>query len=247
MFDFSPKKYTVNLFVPCHMDLFLPYGVQPILSLLEGMGEIPYYNSELTCCGRQFLMRGEIDAAQELAFRLVRYFDNGYPIVCPSSDCVGYLKKYAKQLCQHSAVQSAVAHVVQDSYELCDYIVNKKHVECLNNTFNHKVFYFRSCSARNIYPSDDAITLLQNTKGLELVTDPDMKLCCCGNGDFALHNGELTELMLKQIVDRISSYDVEFVTSTDLHCLQYIDAYIATRNDVKFNVVPIAEILKSEK
>ena len=53
--------------------------------------------------------------------------------------------------------------------------------------------------------------------------------------------------MLKQIVDRISSYDVEFVTSTDLHCLQYIDAYIATRNDVKFNVVPIAEILKSEK
>ena len=79
------------------------------------------------------------------------------------------------------------------------------------------------------------------------MTDPDMKLCCCGNGDFAMHNGELTELMLKQIVDRISSYDVEFVTSTDLHCLQYIDAYIATRNDVKFNVVPIAEILKSEK
>ena len=193
------------------------------------------------------MLRGEIDTAQELAFRLVRFFDNGYPIVCPSSDCVGYLKKYAKQLCQHSAVHAAVTHVVQESYELCDYIVNKKHTECLNNAFNHKVFYFRSCTARNVYPSDDALTLLNNTKGLELVTDSEMKLCCCGNGDFALHNGELTDQMLKQIVDRILTYDVEFVTSTDLHCLQFIDAYIATRNDVKFNVVPIAEILNSEK
>ena len=73
-----------------------------------------------------------------------------------------------------------------------------------------------------------------------------MKLCCCGNGDFAFHNGELTELMLKQIVERIMTYDVEFVTSTDLHCLQYIDAYIANRSDVKFKVAPIAEILNSE-
>ena len=91
------------------------------------------------------------------------------------------------------------------------------------------------------------MTLLKNTKGLELVTDPEMKLCCCGNGDFALHNGELTDLMLKKIVDRIKTFDVEFVTSSDLHCLQYLDAYIATRNDVNLNVVPIAEILNSEK
>ena len=43
MFDFTPKKYTVNLFIPCHMDLFLPYGVQPILSLLERMGKQHLY------------------------------------------------------------------------------------------------------------------------------------------------------------------------------------------------------------
>ncbi|MCQ2264261.1 MAG: (Fe-S)-binding protein [Bacteroidales bacterium] len=242
------NKYTVNLFVPCCMDLYFPSGVQSVLAVLEKLGDISYYNSEMTCCGRQFFYRGEIEMAKELGYRMIRYFDNPNPVVCPSSACVAYIKKYYKKLCEASSVHSAISHLIQDTYELCDYIVNVKNTTCMNNTFAHRVFLFESCAARNVYyAGDEAKILLQNTKGLELITDPDMKLCCCGNGEFAMHNGEMTEYALKTIVERVKQLNAEFITCTDVHCLQYIDAYLQTRDDLDVSVVPIAEILISNK
>ena len=125
----------------------------------------------------------------------------------------------------------SVKHVTKKTFELCDYIVNEKKVTELGNSFPEKVFYFQSCAVRNQYRSGDEVeTLLRNTKGLELFTDPSMDLCCSANGDFAMHNHEMSEFLLKKIVDRILETGAEFVTCADLHCLQYIDAYIQSED-----------------
>ncbi|MBO4646249.1 MAG: (Fe-S)-binding protein [Bacteroidales bacterium] len=240
------ENITVNLFVPCCMDLYLPEGTRNVISLLEKMGDRCYYNTELTCCGRQFMMRGEREITTDLAYRMMMSFDNGRPIVVPSTACVAYVKKYFEEILSASAVRTALYHITHEIYELCDYIVNVKNRESLGNTFSHKVFFFSSCSARNIYQTtEEAEKLLRNTKGLELITDPDMKVCCTANSDLAMRNGELSEYMLKRIVDRIEETGAEYITSTDVHCLQYIDAYIQSQSQVNLDVIPIFEILNS--
>lgn len=244
----SGKQNKVNLFIPCCMDMFISESPNAVISVLEKLGDECVYNPEQTCCGRDFYMRGDIDSARDLGFRLIGYFDNPYKIVVPSAACVGYIKTYFNTLFESGSFAAPLKHTVQDIYELCDYIVNEKGVSKLENSFKHKVFYFQSCAARNLYKSgDEAETLLLNTDGLELVTDPDLKVCCSANGDLALHNHELSEYMLKMIVDKIQQTDAEYITSTDVHCLQYIDAYLCAHPDIQLDVIPIAEIFNAHE
>ena len=246
----SPNR--VSLFVPCHMDLFIQHGPDAVISILKKLGDECIYDVEQTCCGRHFFMKGEKDHAQTMAFEMLNLYCarqyRDFPIVIPSSACVGYIKKYLPELCATMALPADVKHMVHDTYELCDYIVNVKGLTSVGNTFKHNVIYFQTCAARNLYPQADeaAMLLLQNTNEITLWTDPTMKLCCSANGDFAMHNNEMSEHLLKMIFHRIKEYNVEYVTATDPHCLQYMDAYLQTRSDIHIEAIPIAEILNAD-
>src|SRR5574344_553580 len=239
------------------MDLFVPQTPYTIINILKKLDIECRYEPESTCCGRQFYMRGEKSIAKDLAYNYINFFNAkqivyqkiaACPIVIPSTDCAGYIKKYLPELCKTMALPADIKYITQHTYELCDFIVNVAKVTQLDNSFPYKVFYFESCSARNLYRLDhEAQTLLANTKGLTLITDPEMKICCSAHGDFAMYNGEMSEYLLKMIVDRITQNDVDYITSTDTHCLQYIDAYLQTRDDLSVEVIPIAEILNANK
>ena len=134
----------------------------------------------------------------------------------------------------------------QNVHELCDYIVNVKKVENLGNYFPHKVFYFKSCSARNVYPDNDAPeTLLRNTRGLELFMDDNIHGCCGANGRFSKVNPTASEALTGEIVSKIYNMGVEYITSTDIRCLQHLDAY-KMAHDVGLEIIHIADILKGE-
>lgn len=241
------SKNIVNVFIPCCMDLFVPAAAKATLSVLQKLGDECYYNEMQTCCGRQFFLRGDRDTASHLAFNLTTFFDNDYNIVVPSAACAGYIKNYYAQLIENQVFQKAMKHMIHKTFELCDYIVNEKQVTELGNSFPHKVFYYESCAARNLYRcGEEAQTLLRNTRGLELITDPSMQLCCSANGDFAMHNHEMSEFLLKKIVDRIVETGAELVTCADLHCLQYIDAYIQSQ-DIDLEVIPLPVILAASE
>ncbi len=237
----------VNVFIPCCMDLFVPTAAKATISILEKLGDECYYNEGQTCCGRQFFLRGDRDTASRLAYQLTTFFDNESNIVVPSAACAGFIRNYYAKLIDTQAFPKSVKHVTQKTFELCDYIVNEKQVTELGNSFPEKVFYYQSCAVRNLYRSGDEVeTLLRNTKGLELFTDPTMNLCCSANGDFAMHNHEMSEFLLKKIVDRILETGAEFVTCADLHCLQYIDAYIQSQ-DIDLEVIPLPVILDASE
>lgn len=240
-------KNMVNVFIPCCMDLFVPSAAKATISILEKLGDECYYNEGQTCCGRQFYLRGDRDTASRLAFQHTTFFDNESNIVVPSAACAGFIRNYYAKLIDTQAFPKSVKHITQKTFELCDYIVNVKQVTELGNSFPEKVFYYQSCSVRNLYRSgDEAETLLRNTKGLELFTDPTMNMCCSANGDFAMHNHEMSEFLLKKIVDRILETGAEFVTCADLHCLQYIDAYIQSQ-DIDLEVIPLPVILAASE
>lgn len=246
----------VNLFIPCCVDMYIPEGPVALTNLLQKLGDTCQYLPEQTCCGRDFFMRGELESAKMLGNQFLDTFCytvgknslmNTDPIVVPSSSCVSYIKKNYAELFSTTALPAYIAHLKNDMHEICDYIVNVKGISKLDNRFNHKVFYFQSCCARNYceVSNEAAQTLLKNTDGLTFVTDPDMRLCCSAHNDFALHNNEIAECLLKAIADKVLESGAEYLTSTDPSCLQFIDAYFSSHANEydKITVIPITEIL----
>ena len=86
--------------------------------------------------------------------------------------------------------------------------------------------------------------LLQNTKGLDLLVDESLNLCCGANGNFATTNPEASDKLLEQIVENIYKKGVQYITSTDIECLQHIEAYLSSHN-LGIEVIHIADILNS--
>ena len=235
----------VNVFIPCQMDMFQPNTAYSVMTVLERLGLRCQYFDTPTCCGRRFHWEGEMDCAKALGIEMLDTFgQNRLPFIVPDSACAGYMKRYYRQLLENSFSPPELRSFTQQVYEMCDYIVNVKHIESLGNTFSHRVFYFQSCSARNLYPQNDAAEiLLRNTMGLDLLLDPDLHGCCGANGRFALANPPVAETMTGETEQSIYSKGAEYVTSTDIHCLQMIDAY-KEAHQIGIEVIHIADILK---
>lgn len=246
----------VSLFIPCGMDMFQSETALNVMTVLDRLGIHYLYDTEQTCCGRRFYMEGEIGLAKELGDKLMNEYDKQneiirkkyrtiLPFVVPDCACAGYIKKYFRQLLENSGFPQKIKIFTDQVYELCDYIVNYQHCQSLGNLFSHRVFYFQSCAARNLYPSKNAPEiLLSNTKGLDLI-QPELQTCCGANGRFNLTNPEAAEALTREIVDKAYAAGAQYITSTDIHCIQQIDAYVK-ENDIGVEVVHIADILKGE-
>lgn len=237
----------VNVFIPCDMDMFSPQVAGSVIQLLEKLGLTVHYNEEQTCCGRKFYFSGELECAKELGAKMMsEYEGSNYPLVIPSAACAGFIRKYYSQMLTNVSVVNDLKNFVANTFELCDFIVNQRGVTNLGNTFRERVFYFKSCAARNVYGmEDEAEILLANTKGLDLLTDPEMKDCCSANGRFSVINPEMSDQMIGKIATKIYSMGAKYVTSTDIHCLQHLDAYIQA-NQMGLEVIHIADILNAE-
>ncbi|MCQ2285345.1 MAG: (Fe-S)-binding protein [Bacteroidales bacterium] len=248
----------VNIFIPCCMDMFNPGSAESLIALLKQIGVKANYIDAQTCCGRRFYLEGDINSAKNLGLKLwgelqVRDIPTATPhitdspLVIPTAACAGFIKYCYPQILKMSAMPLEMKKFSSNVFEICDYIVNVKHITKLNNCFNHRVFYFKSCSARNLYHlGDEPEILLRSTKGLDLLTDDNLTCCCGANGDFAFSNPEVSNEMVKQVVDNIYAKGAEYVTSTDLHCLQQIDAYIQSKG-IGLEVMHIVDILSAQE
>ena len=252
----SPEK--VNIYIPCCMDMFNPGSAFSLIELLKRVGVTPNYIDTQTCCGRRFFLEGDINSAYLLGKKLwdemhVREIQTSVPhvadvpLIVPSAACASYIKYHYPVIFKHTAMPLEMRKFSSNVYEICDYLVNVKKITNLGNYFNHRVFYFKSCAARNNYNlGDEPEILLRNTEGLELLSDNNLTCCCGANGDFANINPEVADEMVKKIVDRIYKMGAQYVTSTDLHCLQQIDAFIQA-NGIGLEVIHIVDILGATK
>ena len=251
----SDSQQTVFLYVPCQMDLFQADTVSSVITVLNRLGQFCHYDTESTCCGRRFFMEGEMQYAKDLGYQVIKsyteYFElhrKVFPVVVPDTACAGFMRTHFDALLKNATLPNEMNRFVSNLYELCDYIVNILNVKALNNTFKHRVFYFKSCSAKHLYPCNNAPeTLLQNTNGLDLIVDTEEKNCCCGaNGRFAMLDPETAEKMTGAIIIRAYEQGAEYITSTDIHCLQLMDAY-KQQHEVDINIIHIADILRGEE
>lgn len=249
----AESQQTVFLYVPCQMDLFQPETVMSTITVLERLGQFCHYDMNTTCCGRRFFAEGELQYAKNLSYQVIKTYTEycelhrkKFPVVIPDSACAGFMRNDFEIVLKNATIPAELNNFVSNVYELCHYIVKMLQITKLNNEFRHRVFYFKTCQAHNNYFQTDAPEiLLKNTSGLDFIAD-DKKNCCCGaNGRFPMLNPAAAEKMSGEIVQRAYNQGAEYITSTDIHCLQMLDAY-KQKHNVDIEIIHIADILKGE-
>jgi L-lactate dehydrogenase complex protein LldE len=228
------------------MDMFAPSSAQSLVELLERLGDKVIYHPEQTCCGFKFYNEGNTDHATALAAKFFTEIDPNLPTIIPTASCSGFIRRYYKTLLENMYDPVELRNFTTTCYELCDYLVNVKQVTQLHNHFNFRVFYFKSCSARNLYNlGSEPEQLLRMTEGLTLLQDDDLQLCCSANSRLPFAKPAISDKLLSQIVLQIYERGAQYVTSTDIRCLQHIDAYIQAQGILGLQVIPIGDILNA--
>ena len=246
-------NFKIGLFIPCYIDQFYPHVGIATLELLEKLGLNVDYPSKQTCCGQPLANSGCETNAKDIYLNFVNNFSKFDYIVSPSGSCVYHVREHYNILKQTEEVK----RIRQNTYELCEFIVNILKVEDLKISYSHKVGIHLSCQGLRglkLGSSSELVTppysiihrLLQPAEGIELITLDREDECCGFGGTFSLFEPDISVKMGK---DRISDHlrnGAEVITATDMSCLMHMEG-IARRNNINVQFKHIAEILNQNR
>ncbi|TWT93322.1 (Fe-S)-binding protein [Stieleria varia] len=242
---------SVALFVPCYIDQLYPDVAIATLELLERLGVDVVYPSGQTCCGQPMANTGCNDETAPVARRLVELFAPYDSIVCPSGSCTAMVRGHYAQYFEPD--DETFQHVRDNTFELCEFLHDKLHVQQLDVHFPHRVSLHQSCHGLRelrLGQSSESMTPRENKvrKILELVHDiqwvePQRPDDCCGfGGTFAVNEADVSaEMGRARITDHVSAGS-EVLASADMSCLMHLQGLIR-REKRPIRVMHVAQIL----
>ena len=239
----------IGLFIPCYVDQFYPQVAIATLSILEKLDLQVEYPMKQTCCGQPMANTGCIDDAVAAAKNYVKSFQQYDSVVCPSGSCVSFVRNHYGFLEKTQALD----RLRQNTYELCEFLVDVMKIDQLEARFPHKVGLHNCCHGhRSLYLAKSSETvgqpysklrfLLEKVKDIELVTLQREDECCGFGGTFAITEEAVS---CKMGLDRIADHEqagAEFITGVDMSCLMHMEGLIR-RQEKSIQVKHIAEIL----
>jgi L-lactate dehydrogenase complex protein LldE len=245
------KTIKVGLFIPCYVNQLYPQVGIATIELLEKLGVEVDYPQGQTCCGQPLGNSGYEQDSKGICNLFVENFKAYDYIVGPSGSCIYHVKHHFDIIEQTHEVQRVRAN----AYELCEFIVNILGITDVGVSFPHKVGLHKSChglrglklgSCSEVmgaqYSTEES--LLNNVKGLELMTLNRKDECCGFGGTFAVFEEAISTKMGKdRVQDHIDS-DVEVITGADHSCLMHLEGLV-NRNKQPLKVMHIAEILNN--
>ncbi len=236
---------SVDLFIPCYIDQFYPETAKNTVKVLRRAGVEVDYNPEQTCCGRFAYNAGYIDDAKELGDKFLCDFTGDNPVVAPTAVCVAYVKERFSELFFNTANHLNFKKLVDNIYELTDFLVNVLHYDDFGAEFLHKVTVHDSCGAlRGLGLGSEIRQLLSKVKGLEWVEMKQTELCCGAEINIKANHPTLSEGMAGHKVRNAMNTGAEYIVSTDLSCLMHQQAYI-NKQGLPIKVIHIADVLAS--
>ncbi|MEI7424026.1 MAG: (Fe-S)-binding protein [Prolixibacteraceae bacterium] len=245
------NSLSIGLFIPCYIDQFYPQVGIATLELLQKLGLDVHYPLKQTCCGQPLANSGAEKEAIPIYQNFVRNFSEFDYVVCPSGSCVYHVREHYNILEQTEEVKK----VRQNTYELCEFILDVLGVDDLKIDFLHKVGIHQSCHGLRglkLGVSSELVAkryskvhqLLEKAKGIEIIHLDQEDECCGFGGTFSVIEPEVSVKMGK---DRICDHQrngAEIITATDMSCLMHMEGIIR-RQKKEIKVVHIAEILNS--
>lgn len=241
----------VGLFIPCYINQLYPQVGIATIEVLEKLGISVDYPQGQTCCGQPLGNSGYEEDSKGICKLFVNNFKDYDYIVGPSGSCIYHVKKHFDIIEQTPEVK----RIRENAYELCEFIVKIAGVTDLGASFPFKVGLHKSCHGlRGLHLGSCSEVqgahfsteedLLNNVKGLELMSLNRKDECCGFGGTFSVFEEAISVKMGKdRIQDHIES-DVEIITGADHSCLMHMEGLI-NRHKKPIKVVHIAEILNS--
>jgi L-lactate dehydrogenase complex protein LldE len=247
----SNKK--IGLFIPCYIDQFYPQVGIATLELLIKLGQNIGYPLKQTCCGQPLANGGSEIDARPIYLNFVKNFCEFDYIVSPSGSCVYHIREHYNILEQTDEVKK----IRQNTFELCEFIIDILKIEDLNISFPHKVGVHQSCHGLrglNLGVSSELVKarnskvhrLLEKAEGIEMIPLDREDECCGFGGTFSIFEPDISVKMGKERILDHQRNGAEFITATDSSCLMHMEG-VAKRNRNNIQFKHIAEILNHSR
>ncbi len=241
----------VGLFIPCYINQLYPKVAIATLELLEKLGVDVYYPTNQTCCGQPLGNSGYESNAKGACKVFVENFKEYDCIVGPSGSCVHHIVEHFDILPQTEAVQK----IRNNTYELCEFIVQVLDKKVLGASFPFKVGLHKSCHGLRglkLGSCSERVTsyfsteeeLLNEVDGIELMPLNRKDECCGFGGTFSVFEEAISVKMGKDRIQDHLDNGVEIITGADHSCLMHLEGLL-NRNNQPIKVMHIAEILNS--
>jgi L-lactate dehydrogenase complex protein LldE len=148
-----------------------------------------------------------------------------------------------------------VKKVRENTFELCEFIVDILKMDDLKIEYPHKVGIHQSCHGLRglkLGTSSELVAersskvhrLLEKAKGIEIINLDREDECCGFGGTFSVFQPDVSVSMGKDRLNDHLRNGVEIITATDMSCLMHLEG-IARRQNHNLKAVHIAKILNS--
>ncbi|MCK9163211.1 MAG: (Fe-S)-binding protein [Bacteroidales bacterium] len=233
----------VSVFIPCCIDQFSPQTGENLISLLERLGHIVEYNPNQTCCGRIVYDNGNLIEAKEIGEKFINDFSIRNYIVGCSTSCIGYVKNNMGKLFYNTSNHNLYKNINEKIIDITEFLVDITHSVDLGAYFPFKVSIHHNCHALNEYNlEEETKILLQNVRGLEIVSANTNNFCCGYGGMFATFNEPVSMALAKLKIEQVLSEGGEYIVSTDQACLLHLQTYI-DKHKINLKTIHIVDLL----
>ena len=213
-----------SLFVTCIIDQMYPQVGMSTVRVLRRLGVDVDFPEDQTCCGQPLYNSGYAAQSRRLAERTLESFKDAEYVVVPSGSCAAMLRVFYLDLFSDDpALHARAEEFSQKVYEFSQFLVDVLGVEDAGAGYPGKAAYHPSCHLlREMRVREQPLALLGNVQGLEVADLPGAETCCGFGGTFAVKFPHISEAMLAEKIDNITSTGADFVVSCDMGCLMNI-------------------------
>lgn len=225
------KGQTIDIFIPCLVDYFMPEIGLAMVKLLEYSGFSVRYDMRQKCCGQPFFNAGFKKLALPFALDFIKLFKNADYIILPSGSCTGMIKIHYPELLNGNTNLNFY-NLKDKVYELSEFLIDVAKIENFKGKNTGRVYYHSSCHLmREIGVENQPKKLLSLIHGIDLIEADSIKECCGFGGVFCIKFSELSEDITKRTLERILKEQVDIIIANDAGCILAMRSMLHNMNN----------------
>jgi L-lactate dehydrogenase complex protein LldE len=143
-------------------------------------------------------------------------------------------------------LQKEAGQLASRVFEFSEFLVNVLGVDDVGASCPERVTYHPSCHLlRELEVQDEPVRLLGKVSGLKLVDLPQAGDCCGFGGTFSVKYPHISEEMVTEKVNHITSTRADTLVSCDMSCLMNIGGALS-RQGHQIKIRHLAQVLDQE-
>jgi glycolate oxidase iron-sulfur subunit len=227
------RKYRVAFLVGCVMPILFPQSHEAAVKLLQLAGCEVWFPPGERCCGALFAHNGDLESADRLRDANTRTYLAGQfdALVVDSAGCGAHLKDFYPEL------KGRVKDITEWLAEIG--LPEPKRDVKLRVTYQDACHLAHAQRIRK-QPRD----LIRSLPGVELVEMRHPEICCGAAGLYSTLEPAMSNRILQEKLDDLSSTRAEVVVSANPGCQMQLESGLRARGS-RMNVLHVAELLAS--